>query len=232
MAYRYRIVDVLTIHPLEGNPLAVFPNATGLDESTMQKIARELNLSETTFILPPIRPNCCARVRIFSPNQEMDFAGHPVIGTSFVLLDEGNVPKPNLHFSLDMKIGPIPIRLEPGEQPRIWLTTPAIKWEATYDRALCAEALGLSSNDFMDVSPQLLSAGNPSIFIAVKDKGLVDLAQLNQARLQTIKGLQKAVCVFVFTPILKELTRACSLPSTELWKTRRREVQPVRWLHT
>src|SRR5450755_2818716 len=103
--YRYRVVDVFTEHPLEGNPLAVFPDATGMDDVTMQKIAKELNLSETTFVLPPSRPNCLARVRIFTPTREMVFAGHPTIGTSWVLLDEKVVPPDVERFALDEKVG-------------------------------------------------------------------------------------------------------------------------------
>jgi trans-2,3-dihydro-3-hydroxyanthranilate isomerase len=87
--YRYRVVDVFTEHPLEGNPLAVFPDAAGLEDSTLQKIAQELNLSETAFVLPPTRTGCDVRVRIFTPTREMLFAGHPTVGASFVILDEG-----------------------------------------------------------------------------------------------------------------------------------------------
>lgn len=96
--YAYRVVDVFTQQPLEGNALAVFTNPEGLDDATMQKIAKEMNLAETTFVLPPTRLNCVARVRIFTPTQEMVFAGHPTIGTSFVLLDEGVVPQRTTHF--------------------------------------------------------------------------------------------------------------------------------------
>src|SRR5262247_275050 len=92
-SYRYRVVDVFTEYPLEGNALAVFPDASGLDDATMRKIARELNLSETTFVYPPTRADCAVNVRIFTPTRELPFAGHPTISTSFVLLDEGTVPK-------------------------------------------------------------------------------------------------------------------------------------------
>src|SRR5437660_12480501 len=85
---RYRVVDVFTDTPLEGNPLAVFPEGSSLDDATMQKIAKELNLSETTFVGPSARADCAARVRIFTPARELRFAGHPTIGTAFVLLDE------------------------------------------------------------------------------------------------------------------------------------------------
>ena len=120
--YRYRIVDVFTTQPLEGNPLAVFPDAAGLPDATMQKIARELNLSETTFVLPTTRAECAARVRIFTPKQEMVFAGHPILGTSFVLRDEGRVVETRTHFNLDIMVGPVPVRVEPTESVRFWLT--------------------------------------------------------------------------------------------------------------
>jgi trans-2,3-dihydro-3-hydroxyanthranilate isomerase len=201
MLYRYRVVDVFTTQPLEGNPLAVFPDGSGLDDGTMQKIAKELNLSETTFVFPATRPDCAARVRIFTPAREMLFAGHPTVGTSFVLLDEGIVPRQTERFVLEEKIGPVPVRVEAGERPRVWLTTPPISWGPTYDRARCAEVLGLDVKDLLDVEPQLVSAGNPLIFIALKDPAAVDRAWLDLAGLRKLKDGQKdAICVFVFAP--------------------------------
>src|SRR5260370_14842324 len=91
-AYRYRVVDVFTEYPLEGNPLAVFPDARDLDASTMQRIAKELNLSETAFVLPSTRSDCTARVRIFTPAREIPFAGHPTISASYVIRDDGVAP--------------------------------------------------------------------------------------------------------------------------------------------
>ena len=201
MPYRYRVVDVFTEKPLEGNPLAVFPDARGIDDVTMQKIAKEFNLSETTFVLPASRPNCAARVRIFTPNMEMLFAGHPTVGTSFVLLDEGIVPKTSDRFALDEKIGAVPIRVESGARPRIWLTTPPIQIGGSYDRAVCARALGLDLSELLDVPPEIASAGNPLIYIPLKSKAAVDRAWIDLAGLRTIKnGQQDATCVFVFTP--------------------------------
>src|SRR4051812_14559375 len=113
--HRYRVVDVFSEHALEGNPLAVFPDAAGIDEGTMQRIARELNLSETAFFVPPTRPGCVRRVRIFTPRAEMRFAGHPTIGSAFVLLDEGIAPAQSSHFMLDELIGPIAIRVEQAD---------------------------------------------------------------------------------------------------------------------
>lgn len=83
----YAIVDVFTDTPLEGNPVAVFLDGSGLGSETMQRTARELNLSETVFVLPPGGPDADAQVRIFTPGLELPFAGHPVLGTAFVLGD-------------------------------------------------------------------------------------------------------------------------------------------------
>jgi trans-2,3-dihydro-3-hydroxyanthranilate isomerase len=195
------VVDVFTRVALEGNPLAVFPDATGIDEVTMQKIAKEMNLSETTFVVPPTRPGCVARVRIFTPTREMIFAGHPTVGTAFVLLDEAVVPKGTDRFVLDEKVGPVPIRVEPGDRPLVWLTTPPITFGALFDRAACAQALGLDAGDLLDLTPQLVTAGNPNIYIPLKDKAAVDRAWVDLAGMRTIKkGVDEAICVFVFTP--------------------------------
>ncbi|MBV9465402.1 MAG: PhzF family phenazine biosynthesis protein, partial [Solirubrobacterales bacterium] len=81
----YVIADVFTDVPLQGNPVAVFTDGTGLSGALMQRLARELNLSETVFLLPPSDGGADARVRIFTPATELPFAGHPVLGTAFVV---------------------------------------------------------------------------------------------------------------------------------------------------
>jgi trans-2,3-dihydro-3-hydroxyanthranilate isomerase len=200
--YRYRVVDVFTETALEGNPLAVFPDASGIDDGIMQKIARELNLSETVFVVPVTRADCAAHIRIFTSTMEMVFAGHPTIGASFVLLDEGLVGKAAGNFLLEEKIGPVAIRVEPGDRPLIWLKTPPIQFGRTYDRSACARALGLDPADLLDIAPQLASAGNPNIFIAARDKGAVDRAWLDMSGLRSIHpAAEGPACVFVFAPI-------------------------------
>ncbi len=200
-SYRYRVVDVFTTEPLEGNPLAVFPDATGLDDVTMQKIAKELNLSETTFVFPTARADCAANVRIFTPAKEMAFAGHPTIGTSFVLLEEGIVPKNGERFVLEEKVGPVPIRVEAGGRPLIWLRTPPIHYGRRYDPSLASKVLGLDENDLLEIAPQLLNAGNPTIFIALRDKRAVDRAWLDPHGMASLKGQDsEPECVFVFAP--------------------------------
>lgn len=199
--YRYRVVDVFTDQPLEGNALAVFPRASGIDDMTMQKIARELNLSETAFVVGATRPDCAVGVRIFTPACEIAFAGHPTIGTSFVLMEEGIVPANSERFVLEEKVGPVPIRVDAGVRPLIWLSTPPISEGMTFDQTICAQALGLVKDDLLDVTPQLVSAGNPTVFVALKDRETVDRAWLDSHGLAVLKGERtEPICVFVFTP--------------------------------
>jgi trans-2,3-dihydro-3-hydroxyanthranilate isomerase len=87
--YEFETVDVFTDRRFGGNPLAVFPDATGMDDPLMQSLAAELNLSETTFVLPPRDPANTRRVRIFNRTAEMSFAGHPMLGTAYVLARRG-----------------------------------------------------------------------------------------------------------------------------------------------
>ncbi len=201
MTYRYLVVDVFTERALEGNPLAVFPDSTGIDHATMQRIARELNLSETVFVVPATRPECAAAIRIFAPLKEMVFAGHPIVGSTHVLLSEGVLARGAENFTLEVKIGPVPVRIERGENPFIWLRTPPISSGRVYERPLCAEALGLKAEDLLDIAPQILSAGNKAVFIPLRDKDAVDRAWLDARGLALLKnGLQESLVVFVFTP--------------------------------
>ena len=146
-SHPYSVVDVFTTEPLAGNPLAVFPDAREFSGTIMQKIARELNLAETAFVLPASRQDCTARVRIFTPTREMTFAGHPTIGTAFVLMDEGIAPRNAKQFVLEEGVGPVPIQVEPGDRPLIWLTTPPISFGGSYDPPLCARLVGLDAKE-------------------------------------------------------------------------------------
>jgi len=200
-AFRYRVVDVFTTTPLEGNPLAVFPDAAGIDPALMPRIARELNLAETTFVLPATRDDCVARVRIFTPMREMRFAGHPTLGTAFVLLDEGHVPAQASPFLLEELVGAVPVRADAANPPKLWLSTPPIEAGISYDRQVCAQMLGLEQRDLLDAAPQIFSAGNPTLFVALRDRAAVDRAWLDLRGSQQLRGsLPEPICIFVFTP--------------------------------
>src|ERR1044071_5214794 len=119
--YRYIVADVFTELPLAGNQLAVFTDARELPEETLQPLAREMNLSETVFVYPAEKGGH-ARIRIFTPMDELPFAGHPVLGTAFVLAAPLQLPE----IVLETGMGPIPIRLERDENRIVfgWMRQP------------------------------------------------------------------------------------------------------------
>ena len=197
-------VDVFTDRVFGGNPLAVVFEAAGLTDAEMQAIAREMNCSETTFLLPPTRPDCEARVRIFTPARELPFAGHPTIGTAWVLATEQLLP-PNTHrFNLEEGIGPVEVTLE-GEPAR-----PSFLWmrhgEARFgpelsNRAGFARALGLAEADLLAGAPICTgSTGNPFLYIPLRDREAVDRARLDVPALLAAQGEGPNVGVFVFAP--------------------------------
>src|SRR6266851_1647301 len=107
-AFRFVQVDVFTDRVFGGSPLAVFLDGRGLDDAVMQQIAREMNLSESVFLFPPSRPDCVAALRIFTPAREVPFAGHPTIGTTWVLAAHGLGTGGASRFVLEERIGPVP----------------------------------------------------------------------------------------------------------------------------
>jgi len=117
--YEFTQIDVFTQTPLAGNPLAIFPDAHGLNDAEMQALAREMNLSETTFIFPRdagTEAREGKKVRIFTVEQELPFAGHPTLGTALYLYaSDSNSTKP-VEITLDLKVGKIPVRFKPNSE--------------------------------------------------------------------------------------------------------------------
>ncbi len=200
MEFGYHVVDVFTTTPLEGNALAVFPDASGMASATMQRVARELNLSETTFVLPKESSDDATRVRIFTPAAELPFAGHPTIGTAYVLRRFGYLAADARTFTLSENVGRVPIRVDDGEDPIIWLMTPTIRKLAEFSRDRCARALSLAPDRLAPGVPcEQLSAGSPLIFVAVKDRTAVDDARLDSpAFLDLVRQSREATSMFVF----------------------------------
>jgi trans-2,3-dihydro-3-hydroxyanthranilate isomerase len=116
--YRFLTLDVFTDRPYGGNPLAVLPDATGLDEAQMARIAGELNVSETVFVFPPDDPANTAKLRIWTPTVELPFAGHPTVGTAVALALEGRVPAER-EIRLEERVGPVAVSVRPpdGDRP-------------------------------------------------------------------------------------------------------------------
>ncbi|MBB6308560.1 PhzF family phenazine biosynthesis protein [Xanthobacter tagetidis] len=178
----YVLVDVFTDTPFGGNPLAVFTKAEGLSDGEMQAIARELNLSETTFVSPPPAGEEGYSVRIFTPLSELPFAGHPTIGTALVLHALVGGTRIVLHET----IGPVPVRiLASAGAPRAVLSSPKMP-ERIADAppaSLLARLLGLAPDDVLDgaVTPACCSGGVPFTFIPVRDRAALARIRLDGA---------------------------------------------------
>jgi trans-2,3-dihydro-3-hydroxyanthranilate isomerase len=202
MQLRYEVVDVFTKSPLEGNPLAVFTDAAAIDGALMQRIAKELNLAETAFLLPATKAGCDLRVRIFTPEQEMLFAGHPTIGSAYVARKNGFVARDAEQFVLEEQIGPVSVRIESQGDPLIWLRTPQITKGRRFEGAPCASALGLRESDLLPDAPcEIWTAGNPNLYVAVRDNDAVDRAQVDTVALRALYAQEKEpFCTFVFAP--------------------------------
>ncbi len=144
---RYVTVDVFTEQAFGGNPLAVVLDARGLDSAAMQSIAREFNYSETTFVLPPADPANTAHVRIFTPAEELPFAGHPNVGTAYVLAREGNAAA-TLLFEEAAGLVPVAVLREASEVAGAELTAPQpLQRSTTVSAEAVAACLALAPGD-------------------------------------------------------------------------------------
>jgi len=200
VGYTIHVVDVFTERPLAGNQLAVVLHAEGIPGEVMQRIAKEMNISETTFVLAPEEKGNVARVRIFTPGAELPFAGHPTIGTAWVLFNEGLVPDGALEFTLEEGIGPVRVRGVRGTRGlTFWMTHPTVSFGSIVsDRAKAAAALGLTESDlYGDVPIQVASTGVPFVYVALRDAQAVDAAVSEKERLAGVFSEG----VFMFTPL-------------------------------
>jgi len=203
-AYRFVQVDVFTDRVFGGNPLAVFFDAAGLDDATMQAIAREMNLSETVFLLPPTSTEYAAKLRMFTPAREVPFAGHPTVGTAWVLATHGLLPPGAREAILEEQIGPVPIHLEgdPRRPSFIWLTDRAATFGAPFaDRVGFARALNLTEADLLPDAPIVTgSTGNPKLYIPLRDRAAVDRATLDIPQLLALLGAAPRLGLYLFAP--------------------------------
>lgn len=198
----YLLFDVFTTERFAGNPLAIFPDGSDVDDATMQRIAREFNLSETVFLTRGDDPP--AALRIFTPGREVLFAGHPTVGTAIALVDVLCwLPKDATAFVLRERIGDVPIRIErDGGVTTAWLRTPPITFSAPLDRDAAARAIGVETGAVHDAfRPRVLTAGNPFVFVALRDRASVDRVVLDEAALRSIVDFDAVNGVFVFTAV-------------------------------
>jgi trans-2,3-dihydro-3-hydroxyanthranilate isomerase len=203
--YRYLHLDVFTDRKFEGNQLAVFPEPQGLTAAQMQQIAKEMNFSESTFILPREKSGD-VRMRIFTPGDELPMAGHPTIGSTFALAIEGVIPRGREQFVFELGVGPTPVSLEWGATGLTfaWMTQPLPAFgQVIRDRTLFAEALGLSAQDLIDGLPvQSVSCGVPFLFVPLASRAAVDAISIDRkafARCSRDSGLDELPTFFFTT---------------------------------
>ncbi len=177
MRYRYYIVDVFTEQPFGGNQLAVLPDARGLSDTAMQKVAREFNFSETTFVLPPADPANTRNVRIFTPQAEIPFAGHPNVGTAYALVAVGEVKtegaSDTLRFEDKAGLVTVSVTSAHGQPVHAELTAPQPpQLGASLQGAAVAQALALPETDIVIARhmPRIASAGLPFLCIELRDR--------------------------------------------------------------
>lgn len=172
---RYHIVDVFTDRAFGGNPLAVFTNGRGISSELMQSIAKELNLSETTFVLPPEDSANDYRVRIFTPGSELPMAGHPTIGTSFVLAREHMIRLGGREVTIKLEEGvgtiPVDITFQDEAPDLIWMRQPLPTFGPRFDNPQAiAEMLSLAPEALEESLPiEVVSCGVPFLFVPLKN---------------------------------------------------------------
>jgi trans-2,3-dihydro-3-hydroxyanthranilate isomerase len=204
--YRYDQWDVFTEEPLSGNQLAVFLEPQGLTKSLMQSIAREMAFSETTFIFPPVDEKVDFRVRIFGPNREFPFAGHPTIGTAFALARSGSISPGTEQVVFGEGIGPVIVELEwNGDDLHFaWMHDLVPTFGKTIqDINSTAVALGLEPSELKStlLPIQEVSGGASFLFVPLTSRAAVDRATLNTTAISAVfekAGLRKQ-SVFLFS---------------------------------
>jgi trans-2,3-dihydro-3-hydroxyanthranilate isomerase len=202
----YLHYDVFTDQALAGNQLAVFLNARSLPAERMQRIAREMNFSETTFVLPAETPGTDARIRIFTPGTEMPMAGHPTIGSTFALAHVGFIPTGAPRFVCQLGVGPVHVDLEwqGRELSFAWMTQLNPTFEAAVPyRSDVAAAIGLEEKDLVDDLPiQAVSCGLPFLMVPLRDQATVDRAVTDGSafrRLCERTAIDMPIFLFSFT---------------------------------
>ncbi|MBK8975391.1 MAG: PhzF family phenazine biosynthesis protein [Planctomycetes bacterium] len=176
----YLRLDVFTDRPFGGNPLAVFPEAAGLSTAAMQTIAREMNLSETVFCLPPAAPGADVRLRIFTVDREVPLAGHPTVGTVFALAETGRLAVADsggvVRCELGVGVLPVAVEREPDGARRVTMTQRSPRFGASIDdRGLIAAALGLDEAGLArgGARARVVDTGIPWLLLPLVDSSAV-----------------------------------------------------------
>jgi trans-2,3-dihydro-3-hydroxyanthranilate isomerase len=202
---RYHIVDVFTDRAFGGNPLAVFTNGRGISAELMQSIAKELNLSESTFVLPPEDPQNDYRVRIFTPAAELPMAGHPTVGTSFILAREHMINPAEVETTIKLEegVGTIPVNIKfiEGAPDHIWMQQllPTFGPQCE-DPGMIAEMLSLPVDAIETNLPlEVVSCGVPFLYAPMKDLKSIQAVKFRLDASERILRELGVIGVFLFT---------------------------------
>jgi trans-2,3-dihydro-3-hydroxyanthranilate isomerase len=201
LEFEFNIVDVFAEEKFGGNQLAVFKNAHSLNTSEMQKIAKEMNYSETTFVLTDKKRNEGYDVRIFTPQTELPFAGHPTLGTAYVIQKEIIKEKVS-EIKLNLKIGQIPVTLEfeNDQVHTLWMTQNPPIFSNQYGVDEMAEILGLTKEDMDESYPICeVSTGFFCFVVPVKTLAAVKKASVNLKKFYEFIETTRAKTILVFT---------------------------------
>ena len=207
MTLDYHLLDVFTSQRFGGNQLAVFPDPPlDLASATMQAIAKELNLSEVTFVFPPRDSANDFRVRIFTPVSELPMAGHPTVGTAYLLAADGQLGclESARTIIFEEGVGPVPVRITLNDQgglSQVWMRQPQPRFLDVYpDRQAIADMLSIAPGDLHDDAPcQVLSSGLPFLYVPVRSLEVIRALQLRLDRWQDLLMGSEAQNVFVTT---------------------------------
>lgn len=204
MKLAFETVDVFTDRKFGGNPLAVIPDAKGLSTAQMQAIAAEFNLAETTFVLPPRDPKHTAEVRIFTPKAEMPFAGHPNVGTAFVLARMGRVTGDSLVFEEKAGLVPMDLRRESGTVVAARLAAPQpLGIGEAISPEIVASAVGLKPADIIG-QPRIASTGNNFLFAEVASRAVLRAATYSMEAFTKHLPMSRTVGVHLYVPVKED----------------------------
>ncbi|HUI23001.1 MAG TPA: PhzF family phenazine biosynthesis protein [Nitrososphaerales archaeon] len=199
---RFYIVDVFAESRLSGNQLAVFRDSAELSTASMQKIAQEMHYSETAFIRSEEPKDGGYDVRIFTPNYELPFAGHPTLGTAYVIQSRV-IGKPVGAVVLNYKVGQIPVSFSySGASPNVlWMRQRPPSFGRSFERSRIAKVLGLKSSDIDQKFPaQLVSTGVPFVIVPLTGLKAIRQIAIDQAALAKLFKETRTTLILVFCP--------------------------------
>ncbi|MBV5261064.1 PhzF family phenazine biosynthesis protein [Synechococcus moorigangaii CMS01] len=199
--YTFYTLDVFTEQIFGGNPLAVFPEAQGLSTAQMQAIAKEFNLSETVFVLPAEKADCNFKLRIFTPNAEIPFAGHPTVGTAYLLAHLGLISPTQTQIFLEEGVGTVPVAIA-WDNTQVKTTVLSAAQAPVFSpvpKVAIAELLTLSPEDLApNLAPAVISCGLAFFYIPLASEAALNRCSLNISLWEKTLKNTEAVNIYPF----------------------------------